>query len=113
MEITTEEIENGPTLVTLTGVLDIAGAERIDLQLGVLANSRGNLLVDMEGVSFLASMGIRSLLTAARIVSRRGGRMVLLKPQPTVEKVLVSTGVEEFMPIRHDRAEALAAFATA
>ena len=54
--------------------------------------------------------GISSQLLRAL---KRGGRMVLLKPPPTVEKVLVSTGVEEFMPIRHDRAEALAAFATA
>jgi len=74
----------------------------------VLANSRRSLVVDLTQVPFLASLGIRSLLVAARVINRRGDRMVLLNPSPIVEKVLVSTGVDEFMPIRHGQQDALA-----
>lgn len=108
MEIASEELTAEITLVRLSGTLDIAGADSIDLPLSVLANSRKSLLIDLAGVDFLASMGIRSLLTAARVVGRRGGRLVLLNPVPVVEKVLTSAGVDSVMPIAHGQQAALA-----
>ncbi|MDR3523390.1 MAG: STAS domain-containing protein [Acetobacteraceae bacterium] len=111
MELQSEELANDITQVALIGALDLAGTEEIGLKLNVLAGSRKRLLMDMTGLTFLSSMGIRSLITVAKTVTRRGGKVVLLKPIAAVEKVLVTTGCDSMMPIHHDQGAALAEFA--
>lgn len=56
----------------------------------------------MSEVSFLASLGIRTLITAAKTVSSNGGKLVLLSPQPNVEKVLRESRVDTVLPIIAD-----------
>jgi anti-anti-sigma factor len=45
-------------------------------------------------VSFLASIGIRALVAAAKAQAARGGRMVLVNPEPMVRKALQTAGIE-------------------
>lgn len=99
MQLTTTELDGEITLVELDGALDIAGAEEIGLRMSVLAGSRRFIVVNMRKVPFLASMGIRVLLTTAKSTARRGGRLLLLNPTPTVRGVLTTTGVEELIPM--------------
>ena len=56
-------------------------------------------------------MGIRSLLNVARVVSRRGGKIVLINPNAVVAKVLFTTGTEHLLPVRETLDEALALLA--
>ena len=107
MQLNTEELSENVTKVILNGSLDLAGAEEIGLKMSVLAGSRKSLLVDLEALSFLSSMGIRTLLTAAKTILRRGGKLILLKPNPTVHKVLLTTGCDALMPITQELDEAL------
>lgn len=66
--------------------------------------------MDLGEVSFLASIGIRSIVSSARAFEAKGGRMVLLvAPGSSVEATLTSTGISEVIPIHTDEAEALAA----
>jgi len=85
--------------VDLTGRLDIAGAERIDLPLATLSGSKNKILVDMVGVTFIASIGLRHLVTAAKTVQRRGGHLILLNPTAAVTEVITASGLTEFLPI--------------
>jgi anti-sigma B factor antagonist len=109
MELATEEIEGGITRIVLDGRLDIAGAGAIDLRFNTLAGSRRAVVVDLSRVSFLASMGIRLLLTGAKAANSKGGKMVLLGPDPAVEKVLKTAGIDTLISIHHDAAGAIAA----
>jgi anti-anti-sigma factor len=95
--------------VVLEGRLDIAGAARIDLQFSAIAGSHRGVVVDLASVSFLASIGIRTLLLGAKAVQRRGGALVLLNPVDDVVRVLEVTGVTDLMPIYRDWDAALAA----
>jgi len=79
MTISTDQIEGDITRVLLDGRLDIEGAAVIDLRMNVIAGSTKNLLVDLQNVSFLGSMGLRSILVPAQAVRRRGGK---LAPEP-------------------------------
>jgi hypothetical protein len=54
----------------LTGRLDISGAETVALPLATLSGSKHDLAVDMAGVTFIASMRLRHLVSAPR---RSGG----------------------------------------
>jgi anti-sigma B factor antagonist len=85
--------------VVLTGKLDIAGAEVIALPLATLSGSKSGVTIDMSGVTFIASIGIRHLVSASKALRRRGGALELLNPNDMVTEVLVSTGVSDFMII--------------
>ena len=71
------------------------------------ACSQRLVIVDMNAVSFLTSMGIRSLMLVAKAVSRRGGKMVLLNPDTNVGQVLEM--IEDLIPIHRSLDEALRA----
>jgi anti-anti-sigma factor len=109
MQISTEELPDGITRVALDGRLDIAGAAAVDLRMNVIAGSARKLLIDLQKVSFLGSMGLRSIVLPARAVHSRGGKVVLFAPDAMVESVLKTSGIDGLLPIRHDMAAAIAA----
>jgi anti-anti-sigma factor len=109
MEMQVTAISAISAKVVLTGRLDLAGSAKIDLPFNAAAGSNRNILVDMSGVTFVASIGIRTLVLGAKTVQRRGGRLLLINPQAEVEQVLEITGVLDLLPIARDEAEALAA----
>ncbi len=111
MEMTIEALANGVTKVNLLGRLDIAAAQQIDMQFNIVSGSKRKVIVDIEQVSFLASIGIRTIVIGAKTVKSKGGQMVLLKPMPDVEKVLITSGIDTIIPILHDLDSAVGAVA--
>jgi anti-anti-sigma factor len=109
MKMAVEPVAPGVVKVILDGRLDITGASVIDLQFSAIAGSHKGIVVDLANVSFLASIGIRTLLLGAKLVQRRGGSFVLLNPIGEVERVLEVTGVTDLMPIYRDSEAAVAA----
>jgi anti-anti-sigma factor len=113
MNMAVEPVISGVVKVILDGRLDITGAASIDLQFSAIAGSHKGVVVDLSGVSFLASIGIRTLLLGAKSVQRRGGCFVLLNPVDEVERVLEVMGMTDLMPIYRDADAALAAASAA
>jgi len=109
MAIATEELTGGVFKVILDGRLDIEGAAAVDLQMNIIAGSRKAVLVDLQKVSFLGSMGLRALVAPARTIRSRGGKMVLFAPTEMVEQVLKTSGVDALIPVHHELQTALAA----
>lgn len=110
MKLETKELGGGVMQITLEGRLDVQGSLAIDSELAAMAETSKNLLVDLSGVSFLASLGIRMLVSAAKRLSSNNGRIVLLSPQENVETVLKATRIDTIIPIKHSVADALAVF---
>jgi anti-anti-sigma factor len=67
----------------------------------------------MNGVNFIASIGIRHLALAAKVVARGSGRLVLLDPNPAVRHILVGAGLDAHVPIVRSEDEAWAALGRA
>jgi anti-anti-sigma factor len=109
MAIATEELPGGITKVILDGRLDIDGAAAVDLPMNVIAGSRKAVLIDLQLVSFLGSMGLRSLVLPARAIKSRGGKIVFFGPNEMVEKVLQASGIDTLFPVHHELQSALAA----
>jgi anti-sigma B factor antagonist len=109
MQISTEELADGITKVALDGRLDIAGAQSVDLKMNIVAGTAKKLLIDLKNVTFLGSMGLRSIVLPARAVHNRGGKVVLFAPGEMVESVLKTSGIDSMLPIHHDLASAIAA----
>lgn len=110
MEMGIEELPGEVTKVVFDGRFDIAGAEKVDLKMNVLAGSKKLILIDMQKVSFLGSMGLRTIVSAARAVRGRGGKIAVYAPDQEVEKVLTMSGVNALVPIHHDFQTAIAYF---
>lgn len=103
MKFEVNELDNGIKQVRLVGRLDMKGTNEIDNLFNFQINTaKAPVLIDMSEVDFLASIGIRLLLTSARALSRRGGKMVILNPQPMVEDVLKTAGVDQLIEIYND-----------
>ena len=81
MPISTEELEGGITRVILEGRLDIEGAAAVDMRMNVIAGTKKAVIVDLQKVSFLGSMGLRALVAPARAIKGRGGKIVILRSE--------------------------------
>lgn len=99
MQFTISDEAGSTAKIALTGKLDIAGAEVVALPLATLAGGKKGVVVDLSGVTFLASIGIRHLVSATKTLARKGGKLVLVNPTAAVEEVLVTSGVTDIMPI--------------
>jgi anti-anti-sigma factor len=99
MELVVEDMPDGFTRAALIGRMDIQGALAVDDRFKVLGRLKRVLIVDLGEVSFMASMGLRTLMMAARSLAEMGGRMALANPQPNVEKVLESSGIGEHIGV--------------
>jgi anti-anti-sigma factor len=99
MQIESETLPGGITNIRLAGRMDVQGAQEIDLKFTGYTAKQRSVIVDLSGVNFLASIGIRTLLLAAKAVSGRGGKIVLLNPDDNVTKVLQMAGIDTMIPI--------------
>jgi anti-anti-sigma factor len=108
MSITFEDSNERLRWIRLTGRLDIPGIDTISTTFAELsASTRRQIVVDLSGVSFLVSFGIRELITNAKIIQKRGGRMVIfVGDNKAVHKTLETTGIDELIPTFTDAAQA-------
>ena len=96
------------TKVTLTGRLDTPGVEDIETRfVATLVPGGKSAIVDLSGVKFVASMGIRMFITVARSMRHRHAKLALYGPQPMVKETFESVALSEVIPIVGDQAEAI------
>lgn len=107
MQLKYEILDNGVFRINLTGRMDFLGTNAIYKEFTALtARHKNPFLVDLSEVGFLASVGIRMLLAAAKDLSNRGSRLALFNPQPNVQSVLQTSGVSTLIPVFKDIHEA-------
>ena len=108
MTISFQDITEDLRRIAISGRLDIAGTDEIATKLAALsASARRRVIVDLSAVSFLASIGIRSLIANAKALQQRGGKMVLfVGDNATITMTLETTGIDTLIPMFADAAEA-------
>lgn len=110
MEMKVTDVRDGVVDVALIGRLDTPGVAGIELNFTATLVPRGaRAVVDMSQVEFIGSMGIRMLISVARALSKKQGKLVLYGPKPLVHDVFVTTALGEIIPVQPDAAAALAA----
>jgi anti-anti-sigma factor len=96
------EIKDGVGVVTVTGLLNSSIVESFGNQLGAWLQSHPevkHVVVDLGGVSFMDSSGLRALIGIFKLVAERGGNMNLARPQPNVKMVLEITCVNRSLRV--------------
>lgn len=105
MKLEVVEQDHGVLHVVLAGRLDVDGALAIDDQFKDAVAGKKRVVVDLAGVEYLASLGIRTLVSGAKMASNIGGKLVVLAPQRNVEKVLRDSNIDTLIPIIRDPSE--------
>src|SRR4051812_5060412 len=105
MQITIEDI--GVTArVILKGRLDATGVTAGWVPFNALVEAKLGVIVDLSTVSFISSNGLRMLTAAAKTLTRKGGRLVLLNPNAVVNEVLTVTGMDSVLPVARNEKDA-------
>lgn len=100
MRIEPDESRETPVL-RVSGRLDAAQAPAFGEQLlPLLAGDGAASVLDLAGVDYLSSGGLRVLLQAARLLQKRGARLTLTEVPPQVCSTLTLSGFATFMTIR-------------
>ncbi len=98
MKIRTEQI--GTTLVVkLSGELDqsCAGTIREQIDRELESTPIKNLILDFADVSFMDSSGIGMILGRYKEVKLRGGKIMIIRIQPQVDRVLELSGLKKII----------------
>jgi anti-anti-sigma factor len=81
-------------LLRLTGELDMAGVDRFERLLTADQRSEAvTFVIDLRGLTFIDSSGLRALIMADEQVRAEGGRFVVVRGTERVNEVLEMTGV--------------------
>lgn len=99
------KLENiGTTLVVkLTGEIDHHTAPEIrdviDREISI--NNTKNVVLDFDGVSFMDSSGIGMIVGRYKQISARGGKVMLIRVKPQVDKILEISGLKKLLDCSH------------
>ena len=77
------------------------------------ASDRDNaelIVVDLRRASFLDSCALGELISLQRRVTARGGRLGILRPEGSADRLFKLTGIESHLPLYDDRVPLLASF---
>ncbi len=95
LEVETKEREDGVELA-LKGELDLSTIEKVEQELTRAEDGGHRLIVlDLSGLTFLDSTGLRTIVTADQRARRSGRRVVILKGPATVHRVFTITRLDE------------------
>ena len=105
MEIEFETVD-GITVVTLFGELDSRTAPVVQERLLDLPGPEARVLLEMSGVNYISSAGLRALLMLYRRMANSEGHVALVGLTESIRDVMTVTGFLDFLDVykRQDRA---------
>ncbi|WP_141454408.1 STAS domain-containing protein [Pseudoxanthomonas sp. z9] len=88
LEITLLPPGQGSQRVTVAGRLDTHTYEDLDEALAPLMTSQlHSLVLDLSQLEYISSAGIRSIFKARKTLAAHGGKVLVVNPQPQIQKV--------------------------
>jgi anti-sigma B factor antagonist len=103
--------EDGVDIVELFGSIDGKTAPEVRDQLEPVLARTEKLILDMSGVDYLSSAGLRLLLLSYRAVTSRQGKVALLGVSKEIKTVMSHTGFLGFFTLADTREQATTAVA--
>ena len=111
LEVQSRKADNGVTVVAPTGRLDVAGAPALkDAISEAVKDGTPRVVIDMEGISFVDSTGLGSVIAALKQIRSSQGDLRLAAPNQQVRVVLELTTLDRVFPYYSTVEEALTGF---
>lgn len=105
------KIDGANIIATITGEIDGKSAPQVQGELLTALQAGNRLLVDMRGVTYLSSAGLRMLLLLYRQVAAKNGKVVLVGVSEEIRDTMSMTGFINFFTLADSMAAGLAALA--
>lgn len=90
LDIRIEPPVKGNQYVFLAGRLDTQSYAQLDQRLAPLLQAPPQayvLVLELSALDYISSAGIRSIFKARKALSPRGGKVLVVNPQPQIQKV--------------------------
>ena len=96
LDVTSRANADGTVLVKMAGDLDLASAEVLQQALFAIEKDRPpTLYLDLSGLGFMDSTGLRLILQASERAKKALSRLVLVAGRESVQRVFRVTGMQE------------------
>jgi len=102
------EKDGDVVIFRLSGRLDSNAAASAEADLGAAVAGAPSLAIDLSGLDYISSAGLRVMLVLARKVQQASGKLALFGLQPAVRQVFTVSGFDTIISIQPDAAAALA-----
>lgn len=100
-----------PVVFAPTGRIDGTNANAVEAELKAILEASGpNLILDLSGISYLSSAGLRVVLVAAKSTRASGGKVVLAGPRPAISEIFKMSGFDRILETVSDAEAARALF---
>lgn len=90
---------NGITVIAVAGEIDGGSAPGLQAQILPLLQQNGALILDLGGVTYMSSAGLRVLLLLYRQAVARNGRVALAGVADTIKDTMAVTGFLKFFAV--------------
>jgi anti-sigma B factor antagonist len=105
LELSHRTLTGGQAVITVRGELDIATADRAySFIREVLDRRQGPVTVDLSGLTFCDASGLGVLARIAGYARRAGRQLSLVKPRPSLVRIMLITGMDNAFPELRARA---------
>lgn len=103
--------ENGVTVVDVEGKMTTTTSPEADAYLKeLLSEGVSQIVLNLEGMDFIASTGLRVILATGKKLLASGGKLVICSLNPTVSEVFRLSGFSRMFAVFDTEEEALASF---
>ncbi len=103
--------EGDATVIAVTESVDALTAPELTRLLSEqISGGHCNLVVDLTGVQFMSSAGLRTLLGGVKESRTHGGDLRLASSNPGIDKVLKMSGFNSIAKVFASSADAVASF---
>ena len=97
-------------VVTASGRFDSETAPSLDAELSKVAGEKNKIVLNLKGVDYLSSAGLRAIVKALQAVQKSGGGVKLACVSEPVETILRTVGMMEMLKIYPSVNDAVAGF---
>lgn len=103
--------DNNSTVVAVTGTVDaLTAPDLAKILTNQIAEGHVNLVVDLIGVEFMSSAGLRTLLGGVKESRSNGGDLRIASTNPGIDKVLKMSGFHNIAKVYSSQSEAVSSF---
>lgn len=95
----TTTAKNGNVQVTLAGRIDTTTAPELEAQVKPELDGATSLTLDMKGINYISSAGLRVLLSLQKQMSGKQGEMKVQNVNETVYEIFEITGFSDILDI--------------
>ncbi len=101
--------QDGVKIAMVTGDIDSKTAPEGQEKLVPLVEQNKTMILDMSGVAFMSSAGLRMMLLLYRHATAGNGKLALVGLSEQIKDTMAATGFLRFFAVCKDTAEAVAA----